>query len=367
MGSKSTADTTDYEISATGVQVKVGHLVNTSDRMRFEALGVSMTLAVEAAVHLRENKSTLGGSDIILMFSINPDPLRIPNLFNFGPKNLRFHLDGAVIAETVVEVIPGPEDLLAEAYEFMDALTGEPVTNVGVTVVCNDVEEVLNSGDDHGVELPLNLPEGEAKCSLACPGYIGRRYTRIRYRQVPGTAAHSVRQFCMLPTGSINPRLLTECGRDKSSVNGAAVNLVVHCNMQEAQLDIHVKTSENEHIYYSNSTSRDGHSVHLRSPGGDHAASGVVSLLPQPGVAYTVWAYAYSFHDIFGIGATAELYTTHLSGGKVETRDVEIRFPHKFVSRKPRFWEIFSVDTTGKLTIINAAIHNESSFFAKEK
>ena len=169
VGSKSTADTTDYEISATGVQVKVGHLVNTSDRMRFEALGVSMTLAVEAAVHLRENKSTLGGSDIILMFSINPDPLRIPNLFNFGPKNLRFHLDGAVIAETVVEVIPGPEDLLAEAYEFMDALTGEPVTNVGVTVVCNDVEEVLNSGDDHGVELPLNLPEGEAKCSLACP------------------------------------------------------------------------------------------------------------------------------------------------------------------------------------------------------
>ena len=89
------------------------------------------------------------------------------NLLTGG--DLRFHLDGAVIAETVVEVIPGPEDLLAEAYEFMDALTGEPVTNVGVTVVCNDVEEVLNSGDDHGVELPLNLPEGEAKCSLACP------------------------------------------------------------------------------------------------------------------------------------------------------------------------------------------------------
>ena len=135
----------------------------------------------------------------------------------------------------------------------------------------------------------------------------------------------------------------------------AAVHLVLHCSVN-AQLDIHVWTSEDEHIYYSNSTSAD-QGVVLTSPSKEDGAS-VLSMLPRRGVGYKVWAYAYSScTDIFSVGAVAELYVSHKVGDVIETRDVELRLPSRHVVRQPRFWEIFSIDTEGRISVANKAQH----------
>ena len=67
--------------------------------------------------------------------------------------------------------------------------------------------------------------------------------------------------------------------------------------MSDAQLDIHVKSSDDEHVYYGNSSSKDG-DISVVPPTKQEGAS-VLSLLPRTGVSYIVWAYVSANSDLF--------------------------------------------------------------------
>ena len=67
----------------------------------------------------------------------------------------------------------------------------------------------------------------------------------------------------------------------------------------------------------------------------------------------------YSFHDIFNIGAQAEIYITHKTNNAITTSDVEVRLPQRYVINQPRYWAIFSIDISGRLSVVNRVFYDE--------